>query len=86
MFSFLLGNFDACDFVRQANEPESSLLAQDRSDGKRNIARFYFERIISHAIQSIKLEVNASRILPFYLVIASPWTSLSASPPDRSFH
>ena len=29
LFSFLLGNFDACDFVRQASELENSLLARD---------------------------------------------------------
>ena len=67
-FSFLLGNFDACDFVRQAGELENSLLARDWSDGKRNIdlARFCFECIISHVIQTIKLEVNAYRVLPFW--------------------
>ena len=29
LFSFLLGNFDACDFVLQASELENSLLARD---------------------------------------------------------
>ena len=29
LFSFLLGNFDACDIVRQASELENSLLARD---------------------------------------------------------
>ena len=28
-FPYLLGNFDACDFVRQASELENSLLARD---------------------------------------------------------
>ena len=88
LFSVLLGNFDAFNFVRHASKRENSLLARE-SDGQRHIglARFCLECTLSHVIQTIKLEVNGYRILPsdqLYLVITSPWTSLSASPPDRS--